>query len=131
MRLIVIHVLSVVTHLLKIQVYLITPTVTFSKCFLFVIFHCSNKSGKSGVISMPNTGSGIQTKDGRVQNETILYPCVADSMQDSRVMWATLTPRGTTRHYLEEHTYETIGGGQFHKRACTTTPTEHVKLKAI
>ncbi|XP_014238741.1 uncharacterized protein LOC106660322 [Trichogramma pretiosum] len=32
-------------------------------------------------------------------------------LHDPRVMWATLTPRGTTRHYLEEHTYETIGGG--------------------
>ncbi|XP_020278420.1 uncharacterized protein LOC109852047 isoform X3 [Pseudomyrmex gracilis] len=88
-----------------------------------------NRNGKSGVISMPNTASGIQTKNGRLQNEAVLYPCAADTMQDSRVMWATLTPRGTTRHYLEEHTYETIGGGQFHKRACTTTPTEHVKLK--
>ncbi|XP_017788596.1 PREDICTED: uncharacterized protein LOC108571129 isoform X3 [Habropoda laboriosa] len=60
---------------------------------------------------------------------TLLLKCKfnrsADTMQDSRVMWATLTPRGTTRHYLEEHTYETIGGGQFHKRACSTTPTEH------
>ncbi|XP_393017.3 uncharacterized protein LOC409510 isoform X2 [Apis mellifera] len=84
-----------------------------------------NKSGKSGVISIPNATSGIQAKNGRIQNEAVLYPCGADTMQDSRVMWATLTPRGTTRHYLEEHTYETIGGGQFHKRACSTTPTEH------
>ncbi|XP_016912134.2 uncharacterized protein LOC107997801 isoform X1 [Apis cerana] len=88
-----------------------------------------NKSGKSGVISIPNATSGIQAKNGRIQNEAVLYPCGTDTMQDSRVMWATLTPRGTTRHYLEEHTYETIGGGQFHKRACSTTPTEHVKLK--
>lgn len=91
----------------------------------------SNRNGKGGVISMPNAASGMQTKNGRLQNEAVLYPCAADTMQDSRVMWATLTPRGTTRHYLEEHTYETIGGGQFHKRACATTPTEHVKLKAI
>lgn len=84
-----------------------------------------NKSGKSGVISIPNATSGIQAKNGRIQNEAVLYPCGTDTMQDSRVMWATLTPRGTTRHYLEEHTYETIGGGQFHKRACSTTPTEH------
>ncbi|XP_014609452.1 PREDICTED: uncharacterized protein LOC106789603 isoform X1 [Polistes canadensis] len=88
-----------------------------------------NRSGKNGVISMPNATTGMQTKNGRIQNEAVLYPCAADTMQDSRVMWATLTPRGTTRHYLEEHTYETIGGGQFHKRACSTTPTEHVKLK--
>lgn len=91
----------------------------------------SNRNGKGGVISMPNAASSMQTKNGRLQNEAVLYPCAADTMQDSRVMWATLTPRGTTRHYLEEHTYETIGGGQFHKRACATTPTEHVKLKAI
>ncbi|XP_017754514.1 PREDICTED: uncharacterized protein LOC108546775 [Eufriesea mexicana] len=84
-----------------------------------------NRSGKSGVISIPNATSGIQTKNGRIQNEAVLYPCAADTIQDSRVMWATLTPRGTTRHYLEEHTYETIGGGQFHKRACSTTPSEH------
>ncbi|XP_033332995.1 uncharacterized protein LOC117224291 isoform X3 [Megalopta genalis] len=88
-----------------------------------------NRSGKNGVISMPNAASGVQTKNGRIQNEAVLYPCATDTIQDSRVMWATLTPRGTTRHYLEEHTYETIGGGQFHKRACSTTPTEHVKLK--
>ncbi|KAL0121249.1 hypothetical protein PUN28_008728 [Cardiocondyla obscurior] len=88
-----------------------------------------NRNGKGGVISMPNTASGMQTKNGRLQNEAVLYPCATDTMQDSRVMWATLTPRGTTRHYLEEHTYETIGGGQFPKRSCTTTPTEHVKLK--
>ncbi|XP_015190663.1 PREDICTED: uncharacterized protein LOC107074104 isoform X1 [Polistes dominula] len=94
----------------------------FLKCKL-------NRSGKNGVISMPNATTGMQTKNGRIQNEAVLYPCAADTMQDSRVMWATLTPRGTTRHYLEEHTYETIGGGQFHKRACSTTPTEHVKLK--
>ncbi|KAL0121253.1 hypothetical protein PUN28_008728 [Cardiocondyla obscurior] len=84
-----------------------------------------NRNGKGGVISMPNTASGMQTKNGRLQNEAVLYPCATDTMQDSRVMWATLTPRGTTRHYLEEHTYETIGGGQFPKRSCTTTPTEH------
>lgn len=96
-----------------------------------LILFYSNKSGKNGVISIPNATSGIQAKNGRIQNEAVLYPCGADTMQDSRVMWATLTPRGTTRHYLEEHTYETIGGGQFHKRACSTTPTEHVKLKAI
>ncbi|CAD1472902.1 unnamed protein product, partial [Heterotrigona itama] len=84
-----------------------------------------NRNGKSGVISIPNATSSIQAKNGRIQNEAVLYPCAADTMQDSRVMWATLTPRGTTRHYLEEHTYETIGGGQFHKRACSTTPTEH------
>ncbi|KAK9304338.1 hypothetical protein QLX08_004314 [Tetragonisca angustula] len=84
-----------------------------------------NRSGKSGVISIPNATSSIQAKNGRIQNEAVLYPCAADTMQDSRVMWATLTPRGTTRHYLEEHTYETIGSGQFHKRACSTTPTEH------
>ncbi|XP_012139665.1 uncharacterized protein LOC100878279 isoform X1 [Megachile rotundata] len=88
-----------------------------------------NRSGKSSVISIPNVTSGIQTKMGRIQNEAVLYPCTTDAMQDSRVMWATLTPRGTTRHYLEEHTYETIGAGQFHKRTCSTTPTEHVKLK--
>lgn len=96
-----------------------------------LILFYSNKSGKSGVISIPNATSGIQAKNGRIQNEAVLYPCGTYTMQDSRVMWATLTPRGTTRHYLEEHTYETIGGGQFHKRACSTTPTEHVKLKAI
>ncbi|KAF7398563.1 hypothetical protein HZH66_006460 [Vespula vulgaris] len=84
-----------------------------------------SRNGKNGVISMPNATTGMQTKNGRIQNEAVLYPCAADTMQDSRVMWATLTPRGTTRHYLEEHTYETIGGGQFHKRACSTTPTEH------
>ncbi|XP_076750142.1 uncharacterized protein LOC143422998 isoform X2 [Xylocopa sonorina] len=88
-----------------------------------------NRSGKSGGISIPNTTPGAQTKNGRIQNEAVRYPCAADTTQDSRVMWAALTPRGTTRHYLEEHTYETIGGGQFHKRACSTTPTEHVKLK--
>ncbi|CAL7948794.1 unnamed protein product [Xylocopa violacea] len=88
-----------------------------------------NRSGKSGGISIPNTTPGTQTKNGRIQNEAVRYPCAADTTQDSRVMWAALTPRGTTRHYLEEHTYETIGGGQFHKRACSTTPTEHVKLK--
>ncbi|CAL7948793.1 unnamed protein product [Xylocopa violacea] len=84
-----------------------------------------NRSGKSGGISIPNTTPGTQTKNGRIQNEAVRYPCAADTTQDSRVMWAALTPRGTTRHYLEEHTYETIGGGQFHKRACSTTPTEH------
>ncbi|EZA49703.1 hypothetical protein X777_11789, partial [Ooceraea biroi] len=83
-----------------------------------------NRNGKSGVMSMPNSASSMQTKNGRLQNEAVLYPCTADTMQDSRVMWATLTPRGTTRHYLEEHTYETVGSGQFHKRTCTT-PTEH------
>ncbi|XP_066594421.1 uncharacterized protein [Prorops nasuta] len=88
-----------------------------------------NRGGKSSVISMPGTNNGVQSKNVRVQNEAVLYPCTNDSMQDSRVMWATLTPRGTTRHYLEEHTYETIGTGQFHKRSCSTTPTEHVKLK--
>ncbi|KZC11869.1 hypothetical protein WN55_03901, partial [Dufourea novaeangliae] len=90
-----------------------------------------NRSGKNGAMSMPNASSGAQTKNGRIQNEAVLYPCTTDAMQDSRVMWATLTPRGTTRHYLEEHTYETIDSGQFHKRACSTTPTEHVKLKAL
>ncbi|KAK2587391.1 hypothetical protein KPH14_003106 [Odynerus spinipes] len=90
----------------------------FLKCKL-------SRSGKNGVISMPNAATGMQTKNGRIQNEAVLYPCTTDTLQDSRVMWATLTPRGTTRHYLEEHTYETIGGGQFHKRACSTTPTEH------
>ncbi|XP_015592486.1 uncharacterized protein LOC107266482 [Cephus cinctus] len=84
-----------------------------------------NGGGKNGVISMPATASNMQAKSGRIQSEAVLYPCAADAMQDSRVMWATLTPRGTTRHYLEEHTYETIGNGQFHKRAATVTPTEH------
>lgn len=50
-----------------------------------------------------------QPKNNRIQSEAVLYPCTADSLQDSRIMWATLTPRGTTRHYLEDHTYETVG----------------------
>ena len=83
------------------------------------------------MISGPSSTSGMQTKAGRLQNEAVLYPCATEALQDSRVMWATLTPRGTTRHYLEEHTYETIGNAPFHKRTYTTTPTEHVKLKAI
>ncbi|XP_017885766.1 uncharacterized protein LOC108628390 isoform X2 [Ceratina calcarata] len=74
-----------------------------------------NRSCKNGTISVPCAGAAIQTK-----NEAVRYPCAADSLQDSRVMWAALTPRGTTRHYLEEHTYETIGASN--KRA---PPTEH------
>lgn len=80
-----------------------------------------NRSCKNGAISVPCSaaagaaaGTGIQAK-----NEAVRYPCAADSLQDSRVMWAALTPRGTTRHYLQdEHAYETIGS----KRA---PPTEH------
>lgn len=117
----------------------------FVKFFLIQLV-CSNSTGKSGVISVPTTTSGMQTKAGRLQNEAVLYPCTTETMQDSRVMWATLTPRGTTRHFLEEHTYETIGNGSFYnkrtndtngngayynKRSFSTIPTEHVKLKAI
>lgn len=58
----------------------------------------------------------MTTKCGRIENETILYPCAAETLQDGRVMWATLTPRGTTRHYLEDHTYETINNANYHKR---------------
>lgn len=67
---------------------------------------------------MPSTASSIQAKNGRIQNEAVLYPCTAESLQDSRVMWATLTPRGTMRHYLEDHTYETINTEQLHKHTC-------------
>ncbi|XP_012280227.1 uncharacterized protein LOC105699658 [Orussus abietinus] len=87
-----------------------------------------NGGGKNGAISIPGTKSGLQSKSGRIQNEAVLYPCTTDAMQDSRVMWATLTPRGTTRHYLE-HTYETINNGQFHKRACSATPPEQTYVE--
>ncbi|XP_014212417.1 uncharacterized protein LOC106642227 [Copidosoma floridanum] len=85
---------------------------------------CSNRSNKNSTLSTSTASSGMQTtttsggpcsKLGlpRLQSEAVLYPCAHhqqhDALSDSRVMWATLTPRGTTRHYVEEHTYETIG----------------------
>lgn len=105
-----------------------------------------NATGKSGVISVPTATSGMQTKAGRLQNEAVLYPCTTETMQDSRVMWATLTPRGTTRHFLEEHTYETIGNGSsfynnkrinetnsngayYNKRSFSTLPPEHTYVE--
>ncbi|XP_008211279.1 uncharacterized protein LOC100679656 isoform X3 [Nasonia vitripennis] len=131
---------------------------------------CSNRSNKNSTLSTSTASSGMQTTTTsgvgpcvntkslvRLQNEAVLYPCgQQDSLQDSRVMWAKLTPRGTTRHYLEEHTYETIGNvcnGQLplpppppqppayvstagmtlaaahHKRSYSESPTEHVNLK--
>ncbi|KAF7990599.1 hypothetical protein HCN44_000404 [Aphidius gifuensis] len=74
-----------------------------------LLLRCKFRSSqKGGAISLPATTIS-QPKNNRIQSEAVLYPCTADSLQDSRIMWATLTPRGTTRHYLEDHTYETIG----------------------
>ncbi|XP_046470408.1 uncharacterized protein [Neodiprion pinetum] len=86
----------------------------------------STSGGKTGVSSIPVATSTVQAKLGRIPNEAVLYPCAADTLQDSRVMWATLTPRGTTRHYLEDHHYETINNTRFPKRTIAASPTEHV-----
>lgn len=94
-------------------------------------YNYSNGGMKSGGMSIPAPTSCTESKTIRMHNEAVLYPCATDNIQDSRVMWATLTPRGTTRHYLEEHTYETIGNGSTHKRAYSSGPIEHVKLWAI
>ena len=100
----------------------------------------SNGGIKNGSMSMPGTNSCTESKSPRIhQNEAVLYPCAAaptgihpDNIQDSRLMWATLTPRGTTRHYLEEHTYETIGaggGGSVLGSYSTTGGYNHSQLK--
>lgn len=83
--------------------------------------------GKTGVSSIPVATSTVQAKIGRIPNEAVLYPCTTDTLQDSRVMWATLTPRGTTRHYLEDHHYETINNSRFQKLTIAASPSEHVR----
>ncbi|XP_011498639.1 PREDICTED: uncharacterized protein LOC105362837 [Ceratosolen solmsi marchali] len=114
---------------------------------------CSSRSNKNSTLSTSTASSGMQTTTtsasqcrkpvARLQPEAVLYPCPGqqDPLQDSRLMWATLTPRGTTRHYLEEHTYESVEQQehleqqqpqQQHQRrqpSYSESPSEHVNLK--
>ncbi|XP_063973382.1 uncharacterized protein LOC135160599 isoform X2 [Diachasmimorpha longicaudata] len=103
--------------------------IVVSVLLVIVLLRCKfNTSQKGGTISMP-AAAITQPKSARIQNETVLYPCTADGMQDSRIMWATLTPRGTTRHYLEDHTYETVGNGMTPKRTYPTAPVENIYIE--
>ncbi|XP_043279514.1 uncharacterized protein [Venturia canescens] len=92
----------------------------------FVLRYKFSGSVKNSSMSITPPTSCTESKNGRMQSETILYPCAVDNIQDSRLMWATLTPRGTMRHYLEEHTYETIANGSSHKHNYSPASTEHM-----
>ncbi|KAJ8670489.1 hypothetical protein QAD02_001748, partial [Eretmocerus hayati] len=91
----------------------------------------STSTATSSVHTTTTSGSGCSGRHHfaatmpRLHEAVLAYPCpiatgfathqnhnnnpqnLQQTQQDDpRLMWATLTPRGTTRHYLEEHTIE-------------------------
>ncbi|KAJ9582466.1 hypothetical protein L9F63_003159 [Diploptera punctata] len=75
---------------------------------LLALFLLKCRVERSGKGSLQLDGSTLSKAKGVKGCEAVLYPCPSSGgalTPDSRVLWAALTPRGTTQHFTTEPHY--------------------------